>query len=89
MTYTFKTHLHNYSCWTAARSVQRNFSTTDKIIQSIEASDLMKIEELQIQSAIDYDGFHSRCCTQIIDFFKSRLNIDASYGCAAKIVAIY
>jgi hypothetical protein len=89
MNYTFKNHLHNYSCWTAARSVQRNFTTTDKIIQSIEASDLMKIEGLQIQSAIDYDGFHSRCCNQIIDYFKSKLNIDATYGRAAKIVAIY
>jgi hypothetical protein len=89
MGYTFATHLHNYACWTAARAVQRNFTTTEKIIKAIEASDLMRVEELQIETVAEYDKFHKTCCNQIIDFFKNQLNTTASYGRAAKIVAIY
>ena len=89
MAYTFEKHLHNYACWTAARAVQRNFATTDKIIKAIESSDLIRVEELKIETATEYDRFHKVCCNQIIDFFKNQLDISASYGRAAKIVAIY
>lgn len=89
MAYTFTKHLHNYACWTAARAVQRNFTTTNKIIKAIESSDLIRFEELHIETADDYDRFHKICCNQIIDFFNNRLNTTASYGRAAKIVAIY
>jgi hypothetical protein len=89
MSYSFAKHLHNYACWTAARAVQRNFTTTNKIIKAIESSDLVKVEELQIETADEYDRFHKVCCNQIIDFFKNQLNTTASYGRAAKIIAIY
>jgi hypothetical protein len=89
MDYTFKDHLHNYACWTAARAVQRNFTTTKKIAKAIGTTDLMRIDELNISSAEEYDAFHRICCNQIIMYFKSKFNIDATYGRAAKIVAIY
>lgn len=89
MAYTFAKHLHNYACWTAARAVQRNFTTTDKIIKAIESSDLMRVEEMQIETPTRYDYFHSNCCNQIIDYFENELDLTASYGQAAKIVAIY
>lgn len=89
MAYTFENHLHNYACWTAARAVQRNFTTTNKIIKAIESSDLIQVKALQIATPAEYDRFHKICCNQIIDFFKNQLNATASYGRAAKIVAIY
>ena len=54
MSYSFAKHLHNYACWTAARAVQRNFTTTNKIIKAIESSDLIRVEELQIETADEY-----------------------------------
>lgn len=89
MAYSFEKHLHNYACWTAARAVQRNFTKTSYIIRAIEASDLMKLESLKINSDEEYDKFHRICCNQLIDSFKKNCNIDATYGRAAKIVAIY
>lgn len=89
MAYSFEKHLHNYACWTAARAVQRNFTNTSYIIRAIEASDLMKLESLKINSDEEYDKFHRICCNQLIDSFKKDCNIDATYGRAAKIVAIY
>lgn len=89
MSYTFENHLHNYACWTAARAVQRNFTNTQNIVKAIETTDLMRIDELKISSAEEYDAFHRVCCNQIIKYFKSEFNIDATYGRAAKIVAIY
>jgi hypothetical protein len=89
MTYTFKNHLHNYSCWTAARAVQRNFTTTKNIVRAIEATDLMRIDELNILTTEKYDAFHRICCNQIRRYFKSEFDIDVNYGRAAKIIAIY
>lgn len=84
----FIKELYNYACWTAARAVQRNFTTTSNIIKAIESSDLMRIGEINIQSAEAYDDFHRSCCNQLIKCFETN-KIAASYGRAAKIVAIY
>jgi len=90
LAYTFENHLHNFACWTAARAVQRNFTTTQNIVTVIEASDLIRVEEYQIQTAQEFDTFHRRCCKQLIESFKIILpELDVSYGRAAKIVAIY
>jgi|ERR1035437_1672312 hypothetical protein len=89
MAYTFDKHLHNYACWTAARGVQRNFTNTPNIISAIETSTLMQLDSLSINSSEEYDVFHRRCCNQLINYLKTECNIEATYGRAAKIVAIY
>lgn len=89
MDYSFKQHLHNYACWTAARAVQRKFTITPNIIKAIEASDLIQLDNIIINNSKEYDVFHRTCCNQIINSFKDDCDIVASYGQAAKIVAIY
>lgn len=89
MAYTFENHLHNYACWTAARAVQRNFTNTPNIIRAIETSALMQLDSLKVNSSEEYDVFHRKCCNQLIDYLKTECNIEATYGRAAKIVAIY
>jgi len=90
MAYTFKTHIHNYACWTAARSVQRNFTNTQNIVKAIDATDLRRIEELNILSENEFDSFHRKCCKQLIDNFKITIPLQkVSCGRAAKILAIY
>lgn len=89
MSYTFENHLHNYACWTVARAVQRNFTNTPNIIRAIETSGLMQLDKLRVNSSEEYDAFHRKCCNQLIEYFKKECNIEATYGRAAKIVAIY
>ena len=90
MAYTFNTHIHNYACWTAARAVQRNFTNTQNIIKAIEATELRRIEDLNIVSENEFDSFHRKCCKQLINNFKITIpKQKVSYGRAAKIVAIY
>jgi hypothetical protein len=89
MAYTFEKHLHNYACWTAARAVQRNFTNTPNIIRAIETSALMQLDSHKVNSSEEYDVFHRKCCNQLIDYLKTECNIEATYGRAAKIVAIY
>lgn len=89
MAYTFEKHLHNYACWTAARAVQRNFTNTPNIIRAIESSALMQLDSIKVNSSEEYDVFHRKCCNQLIDYFKNDCEIEATYGRAAKIVAIY
>jgi len=89
MAYTFEKHLHNYACWTAARAVQRNFTNTPNIIRAIETSALMQLDSHKVNSSEEYDVFHRKCCNQLIDYLKTECNIEATYGRAAKIIAIY
>ncbi len=45
MNYNFKEHKHRYSLWTAARAVQRSFTTTSKISSVIEATTMRQFSE--------------------------------------------
>ena len=45
MSYTFIDHLHNYSVWTAARAVQRGYTTTKNISAAIDKTELSKLAE--------------------------------------------
>lgn len=91
MSYTFKDHLHNYSIWTAAKSVQRGWkgAKTINIKIAIESTDLKDIEFVLLTlEPIEFDNFHRQIAHKIIDSFKN-MGIKASYGRAAKIIAIY
>jgi hypothetical protein len=90
MAYNFNEHKHNFAVWTAARAVQRNFTTTSKIKQAIEASDLRQFSEDQSSCSVeDFDIFHKKCANQLITQFNTNGITDVSYGRAAKIISIY
>jgi len=93
MTYTFTDHLHNYAVWTVARAVQRNFTNTKNIKAAIEASDLRSlIDNKKTFTIKNFDDFHRMTSHKIIRKLKSLdkgLNNKATYGRAAKIIAIY
>ena len=96
MIYTFQQHIHNYAVWTAARAAQRGFTTTENIKQAINASQLQKLAEgkLDIKTAADYDAFHKITCDELMATFdslslKDRVKAKATFGRAAKIVAVY
>ena len=87
MAYNIEEHTHRFAIWTAARAVQRNFTTTEIIKAAIENGQLreklndlyqMDLEEEQ------YDNFHRKIATNLMSHLPS-----ATYGRAAKIIAIY
>ena len=91
MSYTFVDHLHNYAVWTAARAVQRGWkgAKTINIKTAIESTDLMNLASNKRNiTTSEFDNFHRLTAHRIINSFDS-LGIKASYGRAAKIIAIY
>ncbi len=87
--YNFYDHLHNYAVWTAARAVQRKFTKTKNIKSAIEATDLKELSQNPKSMTIEqFDNFH-RITSHIIIEHLNKLGIKASYGQAAKIIAIY
>lgn len=89
MTYTIIDHIHNYAVWTAARSVQRNFTDTKTIKSAIDQTNLKTFIETKKELTKDqFDSFHQETARTIIYFLNS-LGIQTSFGRAAKIIAIY
>lgn len=85
--YPFNEHKHRYAVWTAARAVQRSFTTTANIKTAIEASGLRIFAESQNEVTIEeFDELHTLWCNTLINSF---LPLKCSYGRAAKIVSIY
>ena len=93
MKYTFKEHLHNYPVWTAARAVLRNFTDTKNIKLAIEKTELKGLIDSKLVFTVDsFDNFHREAANVIINQLKSvdkKLENKATYGRAAKIIAIY
>ncbi len=89
MNYTFSDHLHNYSVWTAARAVQRGYTTTNNIKSAIDATEL---QDLSIRgenmSQKVFDNFHRQTANEIIQNIEEK-GIKTTYGRAAKIIAVY
>jgi hypothetical protein len=88
--YSFSQHKHNYAVWTAARAVQRRFTSTAKIQKAINASDLQQFAESNDSiTDADFEAFHRTCANQTIDALNAEGITNASYGRAAKIISIY
>ena len=102
--YSFAEHVHRFAVWTAARAVQRNFTTTENIRKAIEQTGLQTLVfKKNISTPKQFDKFHEKTCDKLISVFKKQVidasysravnfkkqGINASYGRAAKIVAIY
>jgi len=89
--YTIEEHVHRYAVWTVARASKRNFATTGKIQEAIEVSDLRSFMDRLEQSEVtpeQFDDAHQAQARSLIKAFKS-LGVKATYGRAAKIIAIY
>lgn len=88
--YSFKDHLHNYAVWTAARAVQRKFTTTALIKKAIEKSTLRWFwENNSVKSADEFDELHKSWAHQLMKYFDEQGVKGCNYGRAAKIIAIY
>lgn len=92
MTYTHFTHRHNFAVWCAARAVQRKFTKTINLKGALEKSGIAEFikenEEKEI-SQKEFDEHHELWCKAIMQYWESHKIRGASYGRAAKLVAIY
>ena len=89
MSYTFSDHLHNFSVWTAARAVQRAYTTTKNIKAAIDKTELAQLAlKCDIKTSDEFDIFHRKTSKILIEYL-SGIGIYTSYGRAAKIIAIY
>lgn len=90
MSYLLNEHTHRFAVWTAARAVQRSFTSTENIKYAIGKSGLKEfVVSVPCKSQNDFDSFHESCCDSLIAALKEKEVTDASFGRAAKIVAIY
>ncbi len=88
--YSFNEHKHRYAVWTAARAVQRNFTTTKNIEAAIDGSGLRKFaEEDNVDTLEEFEKFHRGCAKKIIKNLEDNGIKNASYGRSAKIISIY
>jgi hydroxylamine reductase (hybrid-cluster protein) len=91
--YTINDHKHNFAIWTAARAVQRNFTTTKIIGNAINSvhlqEEVIKLEKSSIVSE-EYDSWHYKMVQALIKNFPMKEGEGVKlYGRAAKIIAIY
>jgi len=92
MNYSHFQHRHNFAAWCAARAVQRKFAKTPILKEALEKSGVVEFinqnEENPISQA-EFDKLHADWCGAIIECWKNK-NVDgASYGRAAKLIAVY
>lgn len=88
--YTFEEHRHNYSVWTAARAVSRNFTTTANVKKAIATSDLRNFTNSNLEpTQEEFDCLHVQWATQLISSLTESTGAIVSYGRAAKIISIY
>ncbi|AUD05945.1 hypothetical protein [Spirosoma pollinicola] len=88
--YTFDQHRHNYATWTAARAVQRDFTTTAKIKYAIEQSSLQRFAQDDNEVSVEqFATLHQRWAEQIISALKAEGVQTVTYGRASKLISIY
>ncbi len=89
MEYSFSEHLHNYAVWTAARAVQRGYTTTKNIKAAIDKTELSFLANKGgIKTSEEFDNFHRKTANILIKQLAD-LVVPTTYGRAAKIIAVY
>ncbi len=90
--YTIDTHKHNFAVWAAARAAQRGLTSVDKLRNALEVSGVkdavIRIGNRNVDPT-EYDGWHRDWCRRIVKDLLDAGVKKATYGRAAKLVAVY
>jgi hypothetical protein len=92
MTYSHFQHKHNFATWCAARAVQRGFAKSPILKESLEVSgvvEFVKNNKARGLSQQEFDHNHENWCQTIMEFWEENGVRGASYGRAAKLLAVY
>jgi hypothetical protein len=92
MTYSHFQHRHNFAVWCAARAVQRKFAKTPVLKEALEKSGVVEFVRQYKNDQIfqeDFDQLHAEWCESILQTWKLLSVSGATYGRAAKLIAVY
>ena len=65
MEYNLQEHKHRFAIWTAARAVQRSWTTTSKISQVIQSTSLNDfVGNTNISEQKEFDEMHRNWCNK-------------------------
>jgi hypothetical protein len=92
MNYELFEHRHRFAAWAAARAAQRAFAEVGVMRCALEASAIVDYLRHSAAAHVDEDTFnrlHQSWCTDVLVFLRDRGLHNATYGRAAKLVAVY
>lgn len=93
MDYSLIVHRHRFAAWAAARAAQRKLTgaSVGVLVRALECAGFPQAVVKTVcgmSSAQEYDDFHRAASRKIVEFL-TRLGVEATYGRAAKLVAVY
>lgn len=92
MAYSHFQHKNNFAIWCAARAVQRGFAKSSILKETLETSGVVEFVKDGVArnlSQQEFDERHESWCQSIMGFWEKNGVRGASYGRAAKLLAIY
>ena len=92
MRYDLFEHRHRFAVWAAARAAQRGLTDVATLQRALEAcgvQEFVRSRRNLRSSAQAFERHHRRWCSRIVTFLRRRGIAGATYGRAAKLVAIY
>lgn len=90
--YTYFMHKHNFAVWAGARAAQRRFTTVSMLRDAIEQSGVREFLKTGARRRVSQDTFdktHAKWCRSIKSYLSRRGVKGASFGRAAKLIAVY
>jgi hypothetical protein len=92
MSYDLFEHRHRFAVWAGARAAQRGFATVEDLRDALESTDIRQFvgdnRSLEINAA-DFEVRHRNWCSSIAEYLSERGVPNATFGRAAKLVAVY
>ncbi len=92
MVYSYFEHRHRFAVWAGARATQRAFTSVKNLRDALEQTNVRNFLEVPDSFNVNADQFeskHREWCNSIVDFLSERGVKNATYGRAAKLIAIY
>ena len=92
--YSHFLHRHNFAAWVSARAAQRRWTNanTPRILKALGNSGLpgfLREPAKWPDKPVDFDVLHRGWCGRIVPDIESYADAEATFGRAAKVVAVY
>jgi len=92
MKYDLDVHRHRFSVWAAARATQRGLCDVDVLREALDSCgvvDFIARHDLVSFDSSNFRGLHGSWCAGVLRVLKAHGIAGASFGHAAKLVAMY
>ncbi|MEQ1774292.1 MAG: hypothetical protein ABL891_10970 [Burkholderiales bacterium] len=85
-------HRHRFSVWAAARAAQRAFTSIDNLRDALQSTNIrafLSDPESYDIAPQSFEAHHRKWCHAITAFLSNRDIANATFGRAAKLIAVY